>query len=81
MTIHITGQTAKTAPSAAAASAMRTGMSHAVTAIANAASRPSMAACHAALFRMPRATNTNAMGNSATSADSARLPPTGVNNW
>ena len=81
MTIHMTGQSANTAPLRAEATARFTGMLHTAVAISKATARPARAACHAGRFSNPRRTSTVAMGSIATRKDSARLSPTGVNNW
>ena len=81
MTIHITGQSANTAPLTADANANRTGMPHKVTAITNATTRPDRAACHAGRLKIPSSTNRVKMGSSATRNESAKLSPTGVSNW
>ena len=78
MTIHITGQSANTAPAATLSSARPIGKFHTPNAIARATSKPASEASHAGRRNTPRATNTVAMGSAATSADRTRLPPTGA---
>jgi hypothetical protein len=81
MTIHITGHSAKTAPSAAAASARPAGIFQTITATASATPSPASAACQAGRLSTPSMMSRVAIGSNATAADSARLSPTGVRSW
>ena len=60
---------------------MLAGICQTAAAISRPTSRPAKAACHAGRFRIPSSTRTVAMGSIATKKDSAKLSPTGVNNW
>ena len=80
ITIHITGQSAKIAPLAAAENAIGAGKRQMAMAMTKPTLKPASAACHAGRLNTPRSTNTVAMGNIATKNDNVTLWPTGVNN-
>jgi len=79
-TIHITGQSAKTAPLATLSRARPGGMPQTAMAITSPTTRPASEACQAGRRATPSSTRTVAMGSAAITKERTRLPPTGVSN-
>ncbi len=81
ITIHMIGHRAKAAPAAALSSAVIPGIFQTVTASTSPSTRPATEASQAARRTTPISTRTSAIGAAATTKESGRLWPTGVNSW